>query len=459
MGKRRRYTDAQRAERAAADHELSEQASAILADPHALLKVVGQLASIRSPRIHRFSLRNQVLLLKQAEERGVILVDVDTFKGWSNRGRMVRRGEVSYRVTVPKGREQTGEASEGAEFDEPAEQGSEGEGDGEEARTRFRMAPFFDISQTDGVDEEQPGYDAESIENVTGVLHASLVDQLERFGYSITTGDVPGAVVTADPPTVTVPEGLAVEDLAVALGSILSLPPKERPRQRPAERRTADDAGCISATADGITKTKVRLELGETYGTATAWIHDEWNSGTTVYDVKASRVSGMITVTSSDATQTDLFHAAKVAFGDWSKEDHYRITDAPGAPVINGVDVVGRTSGITRDRAQVITWRTMNIRKPDKWGSTEEAPQKTADRAAAVVRAILRHWLLREDLDTLHVARARFEAPAFQRDAEHITQKLDQQLAALTAERDEHAATAARYASLAETDPQHTDQP
>ncbi|MBE1580512.1 ArdC family protein [Amycolatopsis roodepoortensis] len=452
---RRKYTEAERAERAAADNELSEQASAVLADPHALLKVVDQLASIRSPKIHRFSLRNQVLLLKQAEERGVLLIDVDTFKGWRNRGRAVRRGEVGYRVTVPKGREQTGEASETAEFEGAAEQG----GEGEQTKTLFRMFPFFDISQTDGFDEDQPGYDAETIENVTSVLHASLVDQLERFGYTITTGDVPGAVVTADPPTVTVPEGLAVEDLAVALGSILSLPPKERPRQRPAERWTAGDAGCISTTADGIPKTKVRLDLGEDYGTATAWVHDQWETGTTVYDVKASRVSGMITVTSSDATQTDLFAAAMVAFGDWSKEDHYRIEDAPGAPVINGVDVVGRTRGITRDRAQVITRRTMNIRKPDKWRSTEEAPQKTADRAAAVVRAILRHWLLREDLDTLHAARARFEAPTFQRDAEHIARQLDQQLADLTAERDQHAATAARYAALAETDPQQTEQP
>src|SRR5262245_15375683 len=112
MGRRKPYTPEQRAERDAKDAELREQARELLADPDAVAAMVAQVIQTRSRRVASYSIRNMALLFKQAEERGAVLTDVDTYKGWRARGRGVRQGETGYRIVRPVGREQ-GEGGDG----------------------------------------------------------------------------------------------------------------------------------------------------------------------------------------------------------------------------------------------------------------------------------------------------------------------------------------------------------
>jgi hypothetical protein len=82
MGKRTPYTAEQREARDQADSALCERARELLADPAAVATLVRQLVTVSaSPKVLRYSLRNQAMLASQAEERGLVLTDVDSFKG------------------------------------------------------------------------------------------------------------------------------------------------------------------------------------------------------------------------------------------------------------------------------------------------------------------------------------------------------------------------------------------
>lgn len=149
-GRRSRgYSEQQRAARAAADARLFDQSTTDLADPELIERRMRAALSQMSPRILGYSLRNQMLLLAQAEQRGMSLRDVDTFKGWRQRGRQVRRGEQGLRIVRPVGLDDHEDTE--AEPDHDERDRATGQGQDETPRVRFRFMAVFDISQTDEV--------------------------------------------------------------------------------------------------------------------------------------------------------------------------------------------------------------------------------------------------------------------------------------------------------------------
>ncbi|WP_156893758.1 ArdC-like ssDNA-binding domain-containing protein [Actinokineospora enzanensis] len=448
MGRKRQaYTPEQRAERDAIDAEHRAHARDLIADPEALERMVTTLIAAGSPRVLHYSLRNQGLLAYQAAARGMTLTDVDSLKGWRDRGRGVRRGETGLRITSYRGTDRAGEHEPDAEAPDevPSDQEQGGE-DGGKLPSRFRMTSVFDISQTEGVDPFADGFNAYVAEDPAISLRQSLTKQLEQFGYEVFTGNVAAAQVDDGPPaTVTVPFGTAgVTQLAQVLGAILSRPRKERPEWRALP--TSGDAACIT---DQTPKPgRVVLTLGDD-STITAHTRVDWNSGTVVYAVRGHRVRGSFTISSSDPIRNAEFHAARVQFGDWSGGDFFPEGEAPDLPVVNGVTVVGGNSGLTADDIPTVTRRRVGVyRTNNKYG--RDAPAKTSDRTADVVRAILAHWFTRDDLSQLHTARARYIAPEHRMHAAHQAAQLDDHIRRLTADRDQAAEQAEKFAAIAD---------
>ena len=167
------HTPEQRAERARLDGQLLDRAAGtIAAGGEGVARFVRAALGGMSPRILGYSLRNQILLLEQAEERGIELRDVDTYRGWRRRGRGVRRGETGLRIIRPVGA--IGDEAEGNREDE----GNAGADtrDGEEQgapRVHYRMMVVFDVSQTDGVEGEDGDGDAPQLDGACGLCTAA----------------------------------------------------------------------------------------------------------------------------------------------------------------------------------------------------------------------------------------------------------------------------------------------
>jgi hypothetical protein len=141
------------------DDEIREQSTRLLQDADQVRRFALHAATGGvSDRILGYSLRNQVLLQQQAEQAGIDLTDVDTFKGWLARGRCVRRGETGLRVVRPTGNNKK-PAAEGDELggvqpstdtgNDAEQSGSDEPGTGKPRRPAFRTEARFDVSQTD----------------------------------------------------------------------------------------------------------------------------------------------------------------------------------------------------------------------------------------------------------------------------------------------------------------------
>jgi hypothetical protein len=275
-GRSSRYSEQQRAARAAADAELFDQSTADLADPELIERRMRAALSGMSPRILGYSLRNQMLLFSQAEQRGMSLRDVDTFKGWCQRGRQVRRGEQGLRIVRPVGLDKGSDTEAEPDHDE-RDRSTGGEQD-EAPRVRFRFMAVFDISQTDEVvaesDEEtactacgaQPGapcLDGCGCAGCTGQLDHDeqepadvawnrLQQQIVAAGYAFCwpakPADLDGLKVRLDHDTKAVHVAMlatagdpeAITALAVALGEILTR--AEQARQQAAAAVPAIEA-------------------------------------------------------------------------------------------------------------------------------------------------------------------------------------------------------------------------
>lgn len=224
---KRTYTAQERQARQDVDRALQAEAAELLADPDAVVALAEQLATTcRSPKVLSYSLRNQALLIMQAEARGMVLTDVDTFRGWRERGRMVRKGEAGLRIVRPRGTEAAEDAgdSEGEGIvthrgDVPT--GDEGGANEGATRTRFRMTAVFDISQTEGIEDAEVIGEAHAVPNPAALLADTLVGQLERRGYQVVTAAAERAEVD-DGDLITVPEGRPVAELARALAVVLA---------------------------------------------------------------------------------------------------------------------------------------------------------------------------------------------------------------------------------------------
>ena len=469
MGKRTKYTEQERAERDAADAQLREQARELLTHHAAVAAMVDQLVSVsRSPKVLRYSLRNQALLTKQATERDMILTDVDSFRGWLERGRCVRKGERGLRIVAPKGtdgdpNEETGDQGTHGDHDQPAADPTSEDTNG--PRVRFRMVPVFDIAQTDGVEDAEVS-DAATADDPAAVLRATLTEQIERLGYTITetTQQRGSAEVDEQAATVTVSAGTPVGEFARVLAILVTRPKGNRKHARN-PTATADTAPVVLAgtsaepldTSAPCYMQRVRLALDGGYGAADVKVWTEWTTGRTYYKIRAPRVSGVWTISVDNAADTDTVTAINVDYGLDDGRTYYNgYRPRPQSPDINGVPITGATHGIRPDSVDDLTQWRINASRPTGPVTSQLAPERTRDRMAAVVRAILRHWLARPDLDEVHRACARHEAPHRMQEAARHAHQLSEQIQALTAERDQHATQADTYRQVAEDTTQLT---
>ncbi|WP_344890345.1 ArdC family protein [Actinomadura meridiana] len=219
------------------DTELHASATALLDDVEASTRLAALLG--HAPTLMRFSIRNQLLLQTQADEAGIALSDVATYKQWRQVGRQVRKGETGMWIIRPSSRKseaKDGDASTGR--DEQAEDAGRNEETGKPVG--FRGMVVFDISQTDDVfdDADQVTVDPETGERSVRVgpvvlseadandakvarearptgpaaLLGGLRDAAEAAGYDVSTGDV--AEIDVDARLLTLPGELTPDTIA-----------------------------------------------------------------------------------------------------------------------------------------------------------------------------------------------------------------------------------------------------
>jgi hypothetical protein len=221
-----RKTSAARKTASPQDVVLSERADAALAAPDLPERLVAALTrQTVNPAlsIGRYSLRNQALLLDQADERGMQLTAVASYNQWREIGRQVRKGEKALWIVRPVGRE---DKKSDDNATPPAADAKPAMVD-DEAPVRFRGMTVFDITQTDGFDDLAAG-DATDETSDTGetpdplaALLASLRVQAERDGYTVTTGD--RAAVDTDTKTLTVPAEITPETVKPLVGAVSAI--------------------------------------------------------------------------------------------------------------------------------------------------------------------------------------------------------------------------------------------
>ncbi len=228
MGTRNGYSPEQRDAREQADRVLRERARELLADPAAVAAMVTQLVTVsRSPRVLGYSLRNQALLVGQARERRMTMTDVDSFRGWRDRGRCVRTGERGLRIVAPRGTD-TSEDTEPAEEINP----EAGPGEpGETSRARVRMVTVFDISQTDGVEGAEVIGQARDAPNPAAALRDSLTDQLARRGFTVMLTDTGEAEIDQHDRIVRLPATVETHQLPELARTVAQLLTSNQPAQ------------------------------------------------------------------------------------------------------------------------------------------------------------------------------------------------------------------------------------
>jgi len=437
-----KYTEEQRVARDTADAAIRDNATELLTDPDAVAAMVSHLMTTNSPKLLRYSMRNAAMLTTQAEERGMTLTDVDSFRGWIERGRCVRKGEQGLRIVAPQGTEPPG--------DDSAEQADQG--DGEDIRVRFRMVTVFDLSQTEGIEDAEP-VEGETITDPAAVLRATIAEQIERMGYTITTDQGEGPATVDDAArTVTVPTGEPVPELARALACLVTRPKAERPtidpttiRSRASDATEATDAAPEDTSAPDSLR-RARLPLGDGYGTANARIWTDWTTGHTYYKITAPRVTGTWTLSVHKAATSDTVCAINVDYGyDDGRTYYNRYHPRPEVPEINGITIHGATHGISAETVEGLNrWRVNGYRE-----SGGQAPARTIERLAAIIRAILRDWLTRPDLAEVHRACARHQAHELMQEADRQARKLAEQVEALSAEQTQAEEQAQHFADIA----------
>ncbi|NKY53893.1 ArdC family protein [Nocardia vermiculata] len=443
MARRRKYSDADRAARAAADKEIRDGGNELLSDPEAVAGMIGALARLTCPKLLRYSLGNVALIFRQADERGMTVTDVDSYKGWRNRGRSVRKGEKGLRINAPKGTEKT-EADDNSTSEAPAEQ-ADTTGEGDNYRVRFRMMPVFDISQTEGIEdfEDEPAA-VEPVTEPAAAVRARLLEQFAALGYTVTEGATPGTDDNAH--TITVSTGAPLEELAQALAALLTRPAADRPA-RPV---SASHGGAHIAADAGP---GIPLDLGE-FGTGSAVAEIDHDAARVYYRVTAPSVRGTFTVEFADAAETTMCETRRVcvkygradkagrAYGQFGE-------DRPERPTVNGIALASEST-VTLTTADVLRWLYVARLYQGRYGlDTDQVPQRTGERVRAVVRAILAHFQTLPEFEALFTRAAALHAPALQQMQADRARELARHLASIEAQRQEAEARAQYFADLA----------
>lgn len=228
----------------ARDAAILESGDAVMARPDAGARMAAVVQVPGFSRMSTYSFRNQARLIGQAEALGMPMDDVDTFNGWIERGRIVRKGQKA-QLYIAKfvGTEQPDEDAEATE--------DEGQDDEETpAKPRFRMSPRFELSQTDELTEADRVEAAQAFhadaEDPAAVWLATLTTTAEKLGYQVTTvADGTGVDVDddAEEPTITVAgaqEWTVLGELAQALAERISTADTERKAKK--ARKAAEKA-------------------------------------------------------------------------------------------------------------------------------------------------------------------------------------------------------------------------
>lgn len=169
---RKQYTEEEKAEFKARDRALAEAADAALAEPGAGARATD--IALRSPKLAAYSPRNLMMLAHQAEQAGIELRDVDTGRGWKERGRVPRKGtravmRIVYPITPKSGEADTADSSE----------------DGAPSKTRFRTKAVFEIDQTDESEDCTPDPETGSEGKPAQIWHDRLLREAANLGYTV----------------------------------------------------------------------------------------------------------------------------------------------------------------------------------------------------------------------------------------------------------------------------------
>lgn len=441
MARRKKYTKEELAEVRAADAAIRAGGQELLSDPEAVAGMVVKLARTTCPKLLRYSLRNAALIFKQAQERGITVTDVDTYKGWRDRGRYPC--EKGLRIVVPKGREK-GETTEGEVGERPAEPVAEADSEGDSFRIRFRMDTVFDISQTEGIEDfEGEPVEVAPVADPAAAVRARLLEQFEEIGYTVAAGETPA--IDDDARTVTVSGGLPLEELAQALAALLTRPADERPRQiRPAANTTAPAA---PQATPGIP-----LELGE-FGTGRAVVEVDHEGARVYYKVTAPSVRGTFTVEFCEAAESGLeARRVRVKYGRADKPGNAYGRfgqDRPDRPKVNSIRLAD-SSTVTLSEVEDLRWLYVSRLVQGRYDlTTDRVPARTGDRVRAVVRAILLHFQTLPEFGALFKRAASLEAPVLQRMQEERALTLSRHIDGAVAERDKAEQRARYFAGLA----------
>lgn len=193
--------------------------------------------------------------------------------------------------------------------------------------------------------------------------------------------------------------------------------------------------------------TTLTLPMDDTSGVLTAIETIDYSTGNTRYDVTGPRISGTFVIRpphyGDDPIPTDL----GVWYGDGHPSLNY--ADRPGRPVINGVRLTGGTVfADPAGYARITRWR-VNAQVATSRYTSRPAPEKTAERAAAVIRALLGRYWNHPDRRAIIRAAARYDAASRLAGERRTVARLRSQSAEIAAELAEHTRRAALLSRLA----------
>lgn len=154
-----------------------------------------------------------------------------------------------------------------------------------------------------------------------------------------------------------------------------------------------------------------------TCGTVRATYTDDWAAGATTYTVTAPRVAGVFVVSAevqdySGDLDVDTPHV-RVDLGRGTHRYYTDPYDRTERPVINGVRVAGgMVINTDKMRTRRLTRWDVRMHRPTSRYTSTAAPDRTQDRGAEIVEALLTHWLTRPDNLALRLAAVRRAAGA-----------------------------------------------
>ena len=145
---------------------------------------------VNMARFHRYSLRNQLLILSQNPQAE----QVASYSTWRTMGRQVRKGEHGIKILAPCAFRTEPEPDD---TDNNQTAGRTDTDDTPKIRLRFKIVRVFDITQTDVFDAEKAANPLEAAtldgDDPDGIYLAAA-EWLAGQGWSIEREDIPGTV-------------------------------------------------------------------------------------------------------------------------------------------------------------------------------------------------------------------------------------------------------------------------